>query len=64
VDRGIAVLGAEAGLVALTEGADLVIAGVRGYTPEVTAAWGHFPLAASLPLSDAVREKTPRGGRP
>ncbi|MBC8137776.1 MAG: GAF domain-containing protein [Fibrella sp.] len=68
VGRGVSVLGAEAGLIVLVRdqagdgGANqkyLEIVGARGYSDEVTRAWERFPLADSLPLSDAVREQTP-----
>lgn len=64
VERGVAVLGAEAGLVVLVrDGSDrqkqLEIVGSRGYSEELIRAWGQFPLATSLPLSDAVRDQTP-----
>jgi PAS domain S-box-containing protein len=67
VERGVAVLGAEAGLVVLVrkpkeangEQAYLEIVGSRGFAKEVMGAWERFPLADSLPLSDAVRECSP-----
>ena len=64
VGRGVAVMGAEAGLVVLVrenrgDGERyLDIVGASGYSPEVTSAWRQFPLSAHLPLSDAVREQT------
>jgi PAS domain S-box-containing protein len=61
VDSGVEVLGAEAGLVALVRGSAgdeyLDIVGARGYADEVLRSWQQFPLSASLPLSDAVREQ-------
>jgi PAS domain S-box-containing protein len=63
LERGAAVLGAEAGLVALLggegEGAYLEITAARGYEDDVVGSWSRFPVAASLPLSDAVREREP-----
>lgn len=64
LDRGMTVLGAEAGLVVLIQEdkengeKDLDIVGSRGYSDEVMVAWKRFSLADALPLSDAVRERT------
>jgi PAS domain S-box-containing protein len=59
VDRGMTVLGADAGLVALVtgDGADLELVESRGYEPAVMAAWRRFPIDADLPLSNAVRAR-------
>jgi PAS domain S-box-containing protein len=66
VERGIAALEAEAGLVVLIGGAQengeeayLQIVGACGYSEEVMSAWRRFPLSAPLPLSDAVRKQAP-----
>jgi PAS domain S-box-containing protein len=64
VERGIAILGAEAGLVVLVseDGAYLDIVHSRGYAPKVMEVWHHFPLHPTdmpLPLSDAVRDAVP-----
>jgi PAS domain S-box-containing protein len=47
-----------AGLIVLLddEGENLRIAGSFGYAEELMAEWSSFPLAAPLPLSDAVRK--------
>jgi len=61
VERGVSVLGAEAGLVALLseDEQSLEVAGSLGYARDVMDAWGRFPLTDPLPLSDAVRIGTP-----
>ncbi len=65
VERGVAVLGAEAGLVVLVQEDQvskeeyLHIVGARGYAEEVLGAWQRFPLTDPLPVSDAVREQRP-----
>jgi PAS domain S-box-containing protein len=62
VERGVAVLRGEAGMVVLlregSEAAYLEIVQAHGYADTLTDAWRRFPLAAALPLSDAVREQT------
>lgn len=61
VDRGMAVLGARAGLVALLseDGLSLEVIEAHGYNPRVMQEWGRFPINASLPLSDVTREGVP-----
>jgi len=58
VERGVAVLGARAGLVAVVsdDGDSMEVAGSWGYPDEMLSAWRRFPLSEPLPLSDAVRE--------
>jgi PAS domain S-box-containing protein len=58
VDRGMAVLGARAGLVALATADDTFLEVVRaaGFPDVVLAGWERFAIADPLPLSDAVRE--------
>lgn len=58
VDRGMALLGARAGLVALVsdDGESLEVVHAVGYHDVTLRGWEHFSLDARLPLSDAVRE--------
>jgi GAF domain-containing protein/anti-sigma regulatory factor (Ser/Thr protein kinase) len=57
VALGIALdeLGATSGSLCMIDGEDLRIAAASGYSPEVLAHWGRFPLDADLPASEAVR---------
>jgi PAS domain S-box-containing protein len=73
LDRGLVALGAAAGMVVLVRGAEdspaktgadrgeqqgyLETVAAHGYANDVVGAWKRIPLSASLPLSDAVREK-------
>ncbi|MEW6422838.1 MAG: PAS domain S-box protein [Deinococcota bacterium] len=56
--EALPVLGAAAGCVALldAEGTYLSVHGSVGYPPEVSGPWRQVPLAAPLPMTDAVRE--------
>ncbi len=58
VERGMAVLGARAGLVALIsrDGQELEIVRASGYAANMQDRWGHFSLQADYPLSAAARE--------
>jgi GAF domain-containing protein len=55
--RGVTVLGADAGLVALVtrDGREIEIVGTSGYGPRTTDKWGRFPVDGPYPLSDVVR---------
>jgi PAS domain S-box-containing protein len=57
VHRGIAVLGARAGLVALItrDGQELEIVRTSGYGPATMDKWGRFSVEGPYPLSDVVR---------
>jgi PAS domain S-box-containing protein len=57
VERGVAVLGARAGLVALVtrDGHELEIVRTTGYASDPTSKWGRFPVDGPFPLSDVVR---------
>ena len=59
VSEGVAALGARAGSVALLseDGASLEVVQATGYAPELVAAYRAMPLAAPLPLTDAVRRR-------
>ncbi|BDI33687.1 hypothetical protein CCAX7_57380 [Capsulimonas corticalis] len=61
VDRGAAVLGATAGLLALVseDGRLLEIVQSQGYPADVQVRWRSFPIDANLPLSNAVRQMAP-----
>ncbi len=61
VEQGVAALGAHAGLVALltSDEATLEIVQAAGYPPHLVEAWRRIPLAAPVPLAEAVRTKTP-----
>lgn len=61
VDRGLSVLGARAGLVALLseDGRDLEIVEAHGYDARMMREWGRFPVDAPLPLSDVTRQGVP-----
>jgi GAF domain-containing protein len=57
VERGMIVLGAHAGLVALItrDGQELEIVRTSGYAAEAMGKWGRFPVTGPYPLSDVVR---------
>ena len=55
IERGLLALRASAGNIALVEGDDLRIVAHHGYSSELMTQFASFPLAAQLPLSDAVR---------
>lgn len=61
VERGIALLGARAGLVALlsNDGQMLHVVRTSGYSDETMKGWEQFPLATSVPVSDALRTNAP-----
>ncbi|HEX8272681.1 MAG TPA: GAF domain-containing protein [Longimicrobiaceae bacterium] len=61
VEEGAQALGAIAGVVArLDEGGEaLELVHTLGYPPRLTEHFRSFPVAASLPMSDAVRERRP-----
>jgi serine phosphatase RsbU (regulator of sigma subunit) len=48
-------LTADAGIVALPDGDDVVAGRWSGYSAESMARWQRYPLAAPLPVSDALR---------
>ncbi len=57
VERGIAVLGAHAGLVTLItrDGRELEIIRTSGYAPDIIDKWGRFPINGPYPLSEVVK---------
>jgi PAS domain S-box-containing protein len=57
VERGIVVLGARAGLVALItrNGDELEIVRTSGYAPSAMGKWGRFPVDGPYPLSEVVK---------
>jgi PAS domain S-box-containing protein len=61
LERGMAALGAGAGLIALrtAKGQELEIVRSRGYPAEVTDKWRRFSVEGPLPLSEVVRAGVP-----
>src|SRR5919202_6835108 len=61
VNQGLAALKAAAGFVALLTDNDktLGLVSTFGYPQEILNTWSRFPLAASLPITDAVRTQQP-----
>jgi PAS domain S-box-containing protein len=61
VEQGLNSLGAHAGTIAcLNEaGTDLELVGAVNFPEDVVSKWKKFPLSASVPIADAVREKSP-----
>ncbi len=61
MDEAVPALSADAGTVALLDraGENLELVASRGYSEEVLAGWTRFPLAAELPMSNAVRGRRP-----
>jgi signal transduction histidine kinase/ActR/RegA family two-component response regulator len=59
VDQGRAALEADAGAAFLlsTDGSTVEIAHASGYPKETVRPWGHFPLTADLPATDAIRSR-------
>ncbi len=57
VTTGLEALEAVAGGLAIVQGDELQLVRADGYRPGVREEWDRFPLSASLPLSDAVRER-------
>ncbi|MDP9368478.1 MAG: GAF domain-containing protein [Chloroflexota bacterium] len=57
VVEGVAALGARAGSIALLRDGEeeLEIAGFAGYPNELIDAWRRFPVAAPVPIAEAVR---------
>jgi PAS domain S-box-containing protein len=57
VERGMRVLGAHAGLVALItrDGQEFEIVRTSGYAPSTIEKWTRFPVDGPFPLSDVVR---------
>ncbi len=53
----VSALGAEAGTVGLVAGDDVVVAGSTGYSSEGLAGWDRFPVAADVPMSEAIRSR-------
>jgi signal transduction histidine kinase/CheY-like chemotaxis protein len=61
VEQGLNSLGAHAGTVAcLNEaGTDLELVGAVNFPEDVISKWKKFSLSTSVPIADAVREKSP-----
>jgi signal transduction histidine kinase/PAS domain-containing protein len=61
VDKGVTALGAYAGSMVLLTSDGKALERVRavGYPEEMLARWQTFPLDGHIPLSEAVRERTP-----
>ncbi len=59
--EAVPALGAVAGAVGLVDPSKekIVLAGTAGYSEEGLAPWVEFPLAAPVPMSDAVRRRQP-----
>ena len=52
----VGALGAQAGAVGLVSGEEVIVSDTTGYSSEGLKGWGRFPVAADLPMSDAIRE--------
>ena len=61
VERGMAVLGARASLVALItrDGREFEIVRTSGYSPSSIEKWARFPVDGPYPLADVVRDGEP-----
>ncbi len=61
VDKGISALGAYAGAMAMltSDGTRLERVRAVGYPEDMLERWKHIPIDGPLPLSEAVRERTP-----
>jgi PAS domain S-box-containing protein len=61
VERGMAVLGARASLVALItrDGREFEIVRTSGYSPSTIEKWSRFPVDGPYPLADVVRAGEP-----
>ena len=61
VREGVAEIEARAALIALvsSSGKDLIVTGEYGYSRSAVEPWNSFPLAADLPMSQAVRDRRP-----
>jgi PAS domain S-box-containing protein len=57
MEQGIGALDADAGVVVLVsqDGESLELVEQRGYPADAVAGWERFPLAAPVPIADAVR---------
>ncbi|HEX5872897.1 MAG TPA: PAS domain S-box protein, partial [Longimicrobium sp.] len=57
MDHGIGALEADAGVMVLlsADGEFLELAEQRGYPPSAAGGWARFPLAAGVPIAEAVR---------
>jgi len=57
VHEGVAAIGADAGLLVLIspDGRSLGVVASMGYDPRHLERWRHFPVAAPVPLAEAVR---------
>jgi PAS domain S-box-containing protein len=58
IAQGMAVLGANAGCVTVLsdDRSELLLLRIAGAVEDVARKWGRFPLAAPVPLAEAVRE--------
>ena len=53
----VGALGAEAGAVGLVSGDEVLVSDATGYSSEGLEGWHRFPLAADLPMSQAIRTR-------
>ena len=51
----VGALGAQAGAVGLISGDEVIVSGTTGYSSEGLRGWERFPVAADLPMSEAIR---------
>ena len=58
VQHGVRSVGARAGTIALLERDSLVVAGTRGFPPELIERWSRFPVSALVPMAEAARTCT------
>jgi PAS domain S-box-containing protein len=61
LSEGTAALDADAGAIGLldTSGEYVELAGAAGYTENGLSGWERFPLSADVPMSVAIRDRTP-----
>ena len=52
----VGALGAQAGAVGFVDGDEVVVSDTTGYSSEGLKGWARFPVAADLPMSEAIRE--------
>ena len=55
LDQMVGALGAQAGAVGLVSGDEVLVSDTTGYSSEGLKGWGRFPVAADLPMSEAIR---------
>jgi PAS domain S-box-containing protein len=56
LNQMVGALGAQAGAVGLVSGDDILVSDTTGYSREGLEGWARFPVAADLPMSEAIRD--------